>query len=66
MEPEIGLTIMSDGSIRSDGPEPSATTMRKVMEQYFTHKGIEGAQARIAEFKRLIADIADVRVDTAQ
>ena len=65
-DPEITIAVMSDGSIRTDGPEPKASQMRMCMEQYFAAMGIAGAEARASELRRLTFGLAGAREETVQ
>lgn len=65
-DPAINITVMSDGSIRTDGPEPNATQMRICIEQYFAAMGIAGVEARVTALRRLTFGLHGAREETVQ
>jgi hypothetical protein len=57
VEPEVEVTVMSDGTLRGRGPEPFTSDLCETLEKYFVVKGIEGVAARKGEIERLLASV---------
>ena len=51
---EVVITVMSDGTIVVTGPEPEASNLKAVLDQYFCMAQLYPTQERIARLHELL------------
>lgn len=59
-EPQVEITVMSDGTIVVTGPEAVAANLKSALDAFFTARGLAPSNERIDALRQLLMDEPDV------